>query len=78
MVPHIFRTPKALHIPFRILDIGQKELGMFPTEEICCGDLIWSRHPLLVYPQVLPYHNEHLPGQGYSEVDAAVSQLCEN
>ena len=50
---------------------------MFATEDIRCGDLILCERPLLVYPQVLPYHSERSPGQGYPEVDNAISQLSD-
>ncbi|KAH9940134.1 uncharacterized protein BXZ73DRAFT_43312 [Epithele typhae] len=50
-------------------------LGVFASTDVARGELLFREHPLLVYPQMVPFHSFRPPGEQYPELDDAISKL---
>ncbi|KAI0350800.1 SET domain-containing protein [Trametes cingulata] len=60
---------------YRVADAGESGLGVFATLDIERGDCIIVERPLLVYPELLPYHRVAPPSHRYPELDEAAQHL---
>lgn len=60
---------------FCIADTGQSGLGMFSTDSIQTGELIVQEKPLIIYPQLLPFHRELPADNAYLELAGAIESL---
>ncbi|KAI0367136.1 SET domain-containing protein [Pilatotrama ljubarskyi] len=60
---------------YRVADSGESGLGVFATSEIARGDIIIVETPLLVYPELLPYHRAPTPARRYPELDDALERM---
>ena len=67
--------PPSTQKPFKIMSAGDSGLGMFAAGEYQRGEMILREMPLLLYPQVIPFHGERLPGEEYPEIEDALSHL---
>ncbi|KAI0773040.1 hypothetical protein BD413DRAFT_473253 [Trametes elegans] len=62
-------------VPYRVSDTTSCGLGVFATSDILQGELILRERPLIVYPQLLPYHSAGPPHERYPELEGALRQM---
>ncbi|KAI1792422.1 hypothetical protein LXA43DRAFT_887569 [Ganoderma leucocontextum] len=60
---------------YHISDAGEAGLGVFATVAFERGERIIHERPLIVYPQLLPFHSGRPVGQQYPELGRAIERM---
>ena len=60
---------------YHIADARESGLGLFAAVDVDRGELILQERPLLVYPQLIPFHSNRPVGQQYPELDHALELM---
>ena len=71
----ISATLNSLSSPYQISDAGESGLGVFATVGFQRGERIICERPLIVYPQLLPFHSGRPNGQQFPELDGAIARM---
>ncbi|RPD53882.1 SET domain-containing protein [Lentinus tigrinus ALCF2SS1-7] len=75
-LPHLEPESEAAPVSsYLIADAGSSGFGVFASTPIERGDLIMRERPLLVYPQLVPFHRNLPPEHAYPELEEALSRL---